>query len=254
MPKPAKRPSLPQVKYKFSYELATRFADEDNQRILNHATNFMLIEEARFEYMVASGSISREEDVPFYQHSNFTRFVSPGRAPAATIVSVATIHLGSTSFTQSYQVADKETGQVWVECIQTLVMYDRKHDKPTNISSKIRRCLSEFDQQQNLDPINAMPVNETLRGLTALTPYEGPFRYGLPMTTRWLDEDRFGKLSGNIYFTLIEDGRAQYFGKRGLNVMTKNNAFPFVILSSALRSDKHKQHSTGIIILSMFKF
>jgi len=230
-----KRPALPVVNYSFTAQIDTRFSDEDNQKILNHATYMPLMEEARFLYLVAAGAVSREQDMPFVQHSTYVRFVAPGRAPASTLVDVATIHIGRTSFTQSYRVREKETGATWVESIQTLVMWDGEFFKSREMQAGFRERLALFDEKQNLDAKQPMPSNPDLHALTDVHPHPGPFRFQIPLKTRWVDEDRHGSLSGNVFWTLMEDGRAMYFGKKGLDLMSKGNAFPFVLLSSALR-------------------
>lgn len=44
--------------------------------------------------------------------------------------------------------------------------------------------------------------------------------------TRFVDEDRNNVLSGHIYWTLMEEGRLYYFGKKALNLMPPSNSFP----------------------------
>eukprot|EP00457_Paulinella_chromatophora_P004972 gb/GEZN01004985.1/.p1 GENE.gb/GEZN01004985.1/~~gb/GEZN01004985.1/.p1 ORF type:complete len:528 (-),score=70.52 gb/GEZN01004985.1/:242-1825(-) len=280
------RTGVPDVVFGFSCQVSTRFADEDNQKILNHATYMSLMVEARHRYFTACGAIEAQLGpsgansstlLPCIQHSSFVRFAAPGKALANVYVDVATMHLGKTSLIQIYRIRNvlpEGQAQVWLHSIKSLVLYDpdKPGFEPVPMTAKCRAAISAFELRtagRDLS-VSSLPSTEPappisaaaggggvtnlravsiaspsasasdaspaiLKSLMALRPHPGPFRFQLPIKTRWVDEDRHGVLSGSIYWTLIEEGRAAYFGKQGLNLMGAGNAFPFVLHSATMR-------------------
>lgn len=261
----ARRPRLPDVKYSFHCELTTRFADEDNQKILNHATYMPLMEEGRHLYFIACGLIASDssDPIPCVQHSTHVRFVAPGKGPATVMLEVSTIHLGKTSFTQAYKCIEKSTGKIWVECIQTLTLSSYTAQSLTladgafasvPLSNTFKQTIISWERDNGgrdltvpADPTTGADM-ATLFKILNVERHPGPFRFQLPVKTRWVDEDRHGTLSGSVYWTLMEDGRAAYFGDKGLSLMADGNAFPFVLLCSTMRYFKPgKGAQNGIV-------
>jgi len=68
---------------------------------------------------------------------------------------------------------------------------------------------------------------------TSLCVGEPPFRFRIRARTRFVDEDLHQRLSGRVYWSLMEEGRLYYFS--GLNLLPPSLAFPFVLHSSNMR-------------------
>mmetsp|Transcript_11601 Transcript_11601/g.22065 ORF Transcript_11601/g.22065 Transcript_11601/m.22065 type:complete len:472 (+) Transcript_11601:59-1474(+) len=229
--------SLPKVdSYNFSVQLKTRLSDEDNQRILNHATYVSLIEEARLLYLTECGVMSSSDagnKLPFVQHSSNIRYVNPGKGASKCVVDVRTLHLGVSSFIQMYRVRGATDNLVWVECVQTLCMWQANSRKTLAITSDQRKKIASFEG--NLHPEKAMELPADLANVCKVTRHPGPYRCKLAAKTRWVDEDKNGVLSGSVYWTLMEEGRADYFSSHGLNLLLPSGSFPFVLHSSNMR-------------------
>jgi enoyl-CoA hydratase len=232
--------SLPVInKYGFQVNLLTRAADTDNQELLNHATYFALIEEARTLYLQAAHALDLTDvRLPFVQHSVNIRFVSPGQASETLTIKVATIHLGTKSFIQSYVVTSSE-GEVRVECMQVLAMSDTRGGTglPKPMTPQFRKAVAVFENTQGssvkLEEEKPMHLTEELKQITNVTTGQPPFRFRIRTRTRFVDEDLHQRLSGRVYWSLMEEGRLYYFS--GLGLLPPSNAFPFVLHSSNMR-------------------
>jgi acyl-CoA thioester hydrolase len=86
---------------RFRVKLRTRWSDEDNQRVLNNAVYMTLFEETRFAYFTSLGLLA-ENQFPFLLAQTNVVFLSPGRGGAEVEAEAATVHLGTSSFTQAY--------------------------------------------------------------------------------------------------------------------------------------------------------
>lgn len=244
---------LPTVqKYGFQVELRTRAADTDNQELLNHATYFALIEEARTLYLHAANVLDTSDPrLPFVQHSVNIRFVSPGQASEKLTIKVATIHLGTKSFIQSYVVASAK-GEVRVECVQVLAMSDTRGGtgQPKAMPPTFRKAVADLEvslqSSVRLDPTHPMPLTPEIKAVTDVTPGEPPFRFRIRARTRFVDEDLHQRLSGRVYWSLMEEGRLYYFS--GLNLLPPSLAFPFVLHSSNMRYYKSGRGGVEAIV------
>jgi acyl-CoA thioesterase FadM len=134
----------PSPAMRFRVKLRTRWSDEDNQRVLNNAVYLTLFEETRFAYFTKLGLLS-ENQFPFLLSQTNVVFLAPGRGGAEIEVEAATIHLGTSSFTQAYRVRDVESGVVWCEAEARLVAWDNACGAKTKMSSAFRARLAEFE-------------------------------------------------------------------------------------------------------------
>lgn len=125
--------------FRHSYDLATRWSDEDNQSVLNNAVYATLLEEARLRYF---GDLGQLEDgrFPFLLAQCTLRYLRPGRAGSPLRVEIATLSLGRSSFEQAYRVST-ETGAVLCEAEALLVCYDPVTTKSAPMSATLRSAL-----------------------------------------------------------------------------------------------------------------
>lgn len=245
--------ALPAVKkYGFQVNLLTRAADTDNQELLNHATYFALIEEARTVYLQSANALDTSDvRLPFVQHSVNIRFVSPGQASETLTIKVATIHLGIKSFIQSYLVTSAK-GEVRVECTQVLAMSDTRGGTglAKDMTHAFRKAVAAFEKSSGssvvLDEEKPMLLTSELKQVTSVTPGQPPFRFRIRARTRFVDEDLHQRLSGRVYWSLMEEGRLYYFS--ALNLLPPSNAFPFVLHSSNMRYYKSGRGGIEVMV------
>src|SRR5437867_2711074 len=93
---------------RFRVTLRTRWSDEDNQCVLNNAVYSTLLEETRYAYFTHLGLLSLNH-FPFVLAQTNIVFASPGRGGAEIEAEVATVALGTSSFTQAYRLRERAT-------------------------------------------------------------------------------------------------------------------------------------------------
>jgi len=135
------RPAVPAPEaLTFRARRRTRWSDEDNQGVLNHAVVLTLLEEARHAFFSGKGLLE-ENRFPFLLAQANVVFLSPGRGGVEVEVELATTHVGETSFTQAYRVRDVETGRVIAEAEARLVCYDPATGAKRPMSGSFRQAL-----------------------------------------------------------------------------------------------------------------
>ena len=122
-----------------TFELHTRWSDEDNQKVLNNAVYMTLFEEARLRYFAGLGLVD-DGRFPFLLAQAHLRFVRPGKGGAVVSVRMATTRLGNSSFEQVYRVAGPG-GEVWCEGGALLVCYDPQTGASKPMAPEFRRLL-----------------------------------------------------------------------------------------------------------------
>jgi len=139
-------PAVPRPEsMRFRVELRTRWSDEDNQGVLNNAIYLTLLEEERFSYFTHLGLLSKNQ-FPFLLAQTNIAFLAPGRGGARVECEIATVHLGTSSFTQAYRVRELESGVVWCEALARLVAWDNaRAAKRTQIPDELRARVAEFE-------------------------------------------------------------------------------------------------------------
>jgi len=129
---------------RFRVRLRTRWSDEDNQGVLNNAVYLTLLEETRLAYFTQLGHL-RENRFPFLLAQTNIAFLVPGRGGAEIEVECATVHLGTTSFTQAYRVRDPASGVVWCEALARLVCYDPATGAKAPMQAEFRATIERFE-------------------------------------------------------------------------------------------------------------
>ena len=115
-------PAAPAGGYTRTVELRTRWSDEDNHGVLNNAVYLTLFEEARLALFTELGAMDGAR-FPFVLAQAGVAFRSPGRGGCAVSVDVATLRVGTRSFTQGYRVRGPG-GETWCEADALLVAVD----------------------------------------------------------------------------------------------------------------------------------
>lgn len=133
MPRIAARPHA-------RYVVATRWSDEDRQGVLNNAATLTLCEEARHRWCAERGLLAGN-DFPFVLAQANTRWLAPGVGGAAVVVELATLSVGTTSFTQSYRIVHEASGTVWAECEARLVAWDPAARGKAALPAALRAAL-----------------------------------------------------------------------------------------------------------------
>ena len=130
---------------RFRAQLRTRWSDEDNQCVLNNAVYSTLLEETRYAYFTHLGLLA-ENHFPFLLAQTNIVFRAPGRGGAEIEAEVATVHLGTSSFTQAYRLRDLARGIVWCEAESRLVAWDNtRAEKMPRMPPAFRARLAEFE-------------------------------------------------------------------------------------------------------------
>ena len=119
--------------------LTTRWSDEDNHGVLNNAVYLTLFEEARLAYFRGLDAMD-DARFPFVLAQTNVAFLRPGRGGAEVALELATVHVGTTSFTQAYRVLGPD-GAVWCEAEARLVCVDAEGRKRP-LPSALRAALA----------------------------------------------------------------------------------------------------------------
>lgn len=132
---------------RFRVRLRTRWSDEDNQQVLNNAVVLTLLEEARYAYFSQLGLLEANR-FPFLLAQANVVFLAPGRGGVDVEVEMATVHLGTRSFTQAYRVLDAASGtgeRVWCEAEARLVAYDPARAESRPMAESFRSAIARFE-------------------------------------------------------------------------------------------------------------
>lgn len=116
------RPEIPAT-FPLTFELSTRWCEEDAHGILNNAVYLTLMEEARYAQLSAHGALAGSL-FPFVLAQANVHFVRPGAGGARVLVDLATLSVGTTSFRQAYCIRECEGGEVWCRAEALLVCVD----------------------------------------------------------------------------------------------------------------------------------
>jgi len=122
------------------YALTTRWSDEDRQGVLNNAAYLTLCEEARHRLCSEAGVLTNNE-FPFVLAKANVRWLSPGVGGAEVLVELSTLEIGTTSFTQSYRIKDRDSGVIWAECEARLVAWDPATRRKAPLPEALVRAL-----------------------------------------------------------------------------------------------------------------
>ena len=123
------------------YRVRTRWSDEDNQKVLNNAVYLTLFEEARHAYFSELGLLD-ENQFSFVLAQTNVRFLRPGVGGTDVVVAMATTHVGTSSFRQSYRVGP-EGGDAWAEAEALLVAWDNARREKRAMDAGFRAALLE---------------------------------------------------------------------------------------------------------------
>jgi acyl-CoA thioesterase FadM len=128
----------PSAELGFRAQMRTRWADEDNQSVLNNAVFLTLFEEARYHYFASLDLLDGKRFSFLLAQTNIV-FLRPGRGACDVEVEMATTHLGKSSFTQVFRVLGPD-GETWCEAQARMVSVDRDgapRDMPAEFRSAI---------------------------------------------------------------------------------------------------------------------
>lgn len=134
----------PPAAMRFRVVLRTRWSDEDNQRVLNNAVFLTLLEETRYAYFKNLG-VLRENQFPFLLAQTNILFVSPGAGGAEIEAEVATVRLGTSSFTQAYRLRDVASGRVLCEAEARLVAWDNTQRASRPMTTEFKSLIALFE-------------------------------------------------------------------------------------------------------------
>lgn len=129
---------------RFRVELATRWSDEDNQRMLNNAVYLTLLEEARHAYFTAL-DLLEDNRFPFVLAQTNIVFLAPGAGGAKVEVEAATVHLGTSSFTQVYRVREVKSRRILCEATARLVTWDGLRRARAPMEERFRLQIARFE-------------------------------------------------------------------------------------------------------------
>ena len=128
----------------FTVRLHTRWSDEDNQAVLNNAVTLTLLEEGRYAYFQRLGLLDANQ-FPFVLGQTNVRFLAPGRGGVDVDLSMATTHLGNSSFRQAYRLRAVEDGTVWSEAEALLVAWDPATRGGRPMAPDFRAAIAAFE-------------------------------------------------------------------------------------------------------------
>jgi acyl-CoA thioesterase FadM len=115
-------PTAPPRGFRRSVRLRARWSDEDNHGVLNNAVYLTLMEEARLACFAELGAMDGAR-FPFVLAQANVAYRRPGRGGCDVDVEVATLRVGTRSFTQAYRVKGPG-GEIWCEAEAVLVAVD----------------------------------------------------------------------------------------------------------------------------------
>ena len=128
----------PSSAMRFRARLATRWSDEDNQRVLNNAVYLTLFEEARYRYF---RGLLDANAFPFLLAQTNVVFLAPGAGGEELDAECSTTHVGTTSFTQAYRLTEVASGRVLCEGEARLVCYDAKTRAKRPLDAALRAAI-----------------------------------------------------------------------------------------------------------------
>ncbi len=139
-------PQLPATAdFRFTARAYTRWSDEDNMSVLNHAVLLTLIEEARYQYGTHLGLLDSKKPFGFVLGQTNIRFLAPGHGPAPVDIAIRTTKLGRSSFEQAYRISCAETGTIWAEATAAMVMWNLKDRCSCVMHEDFRATMAEFE-------------------------------------------------------------------------------------------------------------
>ena len=136
-------PQVPQT-LSFTARLHTRWSDEDTQGVVNNAVYLTLLEEGRYRYFDALGLL-RGNAFPFVLAQTNARFLAPLRAGRELELSLATVHVGTTSFRQAYRLCDPGDGTVALEAEALLVGWDAEQRAKEALTEAFKEAVRAFE-------------------------------------------------------------------------------------------------------------
>lgn len=137
-------PELEEHLVRFQCVHSTRWSDEDNQGVVNNAVMMTMLEEARRVYFSQLDLMS-DGRFPFLLAQTNIRFVKPTRGGKALLIQLRTTQLGTTSFTQSYCVRDRDTHEIVAQAQARLVCYDPQTQGKQAMTPEFRERLARFE-------------------------------------------------------------------------------------------------------------
>lgn len=126
--------------YTFEHEVEVRFRDLDAMGHVNNAVYLSYIEQARFAYWQRLTGVA---GVP--RHFILARVECDYREPVSlgdrVVVRLRVAHVGRSSFTLEYEMANARTRAIVATAKTVLVMYDYEAGRPVPISDDMRLRL-----------------------------------------------------------------------------------------------------------------
>lgn len=138
-------PSVPDSSLlRFRARIATRWCDEDVQRVVNNAVYLTLFEEARFAYFDHLG-LMEGRYFPFVLAQTNVQFLAPSLGNREIEVELATVALGRTSFEQVYRARDAKSGRILCEGRARLVGWDTERGEKRVLDAKFRAAVTGYE-------------------------------------------------------------------------------------------------------------
>jgi len=134
----------PSDTFRFRTRVRSRWADEDTQGVVNHATYLALIEEARHEYFGALGQVA-DNRFPFVIMQINARYLASSRGGEEVSVELRTMELGKSSMRQACRIRAAGDDRVLVEAEVLLVSWSLEGDRKVDLSPGMREALTRFE-------------------------------------------------------------------------------------------------------------
>ncbi|HEY5605838.1 MAG TPA: thioesterase family protein [Thermoplasmata archaeon] len=126
---------------RFTTDIQMRFRDIDGMGHVNNAVYLSYTELARTQFYMKIAKKERLEDIDFILAHVDIDFESQAQWGDEIRVSVWPSKIGRSSFTLSYEIAEKKGRRVLARAKSVLVSYDYKTHKPKHISEDFRAIL-----------------------------------------------------------------------------------------------------------------
>ena len=134
--------------FHFSCPIEVRYGDLDPQGHVNNAKFLSYLEQARINYLLNLGLISKEslgKTVGFILADVHVTFLAPVLFSSAVQVQVGVTRLGNKSLTMEYLLLDQQTGQSLATGSTVVVTYDYQKHLTMPIPETWRQKIIAFE-------------------------------------------------------------------------------------------------------------
>ncbi len=137
------------AEFRFYTPVEVRYADLDPQGHVNNARFLTFFEQARVEYLIKLGLLSKEQsalDVGIILADAHVTFLAPILWGMEVNVGARVAKLGNKSMTMEYQISAAATKTILATGSTVLVAFDYRKRQPIAIPDDWREKISEFER------------------------------------------------------------------------------------------------------------